>query len=59
MRFEVRENSPGHWAWSLYLGDAIPIARSEAGYPSPIQARAAAAEFARAVALASEELRRR
>lgn len=59
MQFEVIEDGPGQWSWTLRGSYGEMIARSPAGYPSQIQASAAATAFARMVAKASTQMHRR
>ena len=59
MQFEVSEERPGLWLWILRGAVGETIARSRAGYPSQIQASAAATAFARMVAKAGSQVYRR
>lgn len=58
MQFEVSEERPGLWSWTLRGARGETIARSPAGFPSQVQASAAATAFARMVARASTQMRR-
>ncbi len=53
MQFELSEEKPGQWCWILRGSYGETVARSPAGYPSKVQASAAATAFARMVARAS------
>ena len=55
MQFEVSEELPGLWSWTLRGSRGETIARSPAGFPSQVQAATA---FARMVARASTLQRR-
>lgn len=59
MRFEVSEERPGHWSWTLRGNAGEMIARSPANFPSQVQASAAATAFARMVAKACDQMRGR
>lgn len=56
MQFEVNEERPGQWSWTLRSSRGETIARSPVGYPSQVQASAAATAFARMVAKASAQM---
>jgi uncharacterized protein YegP (UPF0339 family) len=56
MQFEVSEERPGKWSWTLRGSSGETIARSPVGYPSQVQASAAATAFARMVAKASAQM---
>lgn len=56
MQFEVSEERPGQWSWTLRGTRGETIARSPVGYPSQVQASAAATAFARMVAKASAHM---
>lgn len=59
MQFEVSEERPGLWSWTLRGSRGETVARSPVGYPSQVQASAAATAFARMVAKASVAMRGR
>lgn len=59
MQFEVSEERPGLWSWTLRGSYGETIARSHAGYPSQVQASAAATAFARMVARAAVQTQKR
>lgn len=57
MRFDVIEDRPGLWSWALLGSYGETIARSPRGYPTQVQASAAATAFAQLVARASAQMR--
>lgn len=59
MQFEVSEERPGKWSWTLRGLQGETVARSPVGYPSQVQASAAATAFARMVAKASTQMKAR
>lgn len=58
MQFDMIEERPGEWCWTLRGTSGETIARSRAGYPSEVQASAAATAFARMVAKACQRIGR-